>query len=132
MDHQTYIDDLIKNIVKEDGLKKPSNGFTDKVMHTIAEIDVKPVLYKPLIPKYILATLFSGVLLILCFLFTGHFNQAGNNSPYLDKILNSFQTFRFNLDIPSQISYIITSALIMLMIQVILIGTIYKKITDKI
>lgn len=128
MNHQTDIDNLIKNIVKEEGLETPSNGFTDKVMHTISEIDMKPAPYKPLIPKYVLVAIFSGVLLISLFLLSGNFQVGNNYSPYLDKVLKSLQIFNFNLAIPVQISYIITSALILLMIQAALIGTIYKKI----
>jgi len=85
-----------------------------------------------LIPGYVLVTIFSGVGLILFFLFTGNSQAGGNYSLYLDKVLNSLQTFHFSLEISAQISYIITSALILLMIQVALIGTIYKKITDKV
>ncbi len=127
MNHQTDIDNLIKNVLKEDGLEKPSNGFTGKVMHIIMEMDVKPVSYKPLIPKYVLVGIFSGVVLFILFLFSSNLKQAGNSSTYFDKVLNSLQIFQFNLEIPAQFSYIITSALIMLMIQVILIGKIYKK-----
>lgn len=127
MNHHTDIDNLIKNMVKEDGLETPSLDFTNRVMNTIMEIDVKPAPYKPLIPKYVLAAIFSGVVLILLFLFTGNSQASGNYSPYVDKILNSLQIFHFNLAMPAQISYIITSVLIMLMIQVILIGSIYKK-----
>lgn len=128
MNHQTDIDNLIKNRVQEDGLETPSNGFTDKVMHTIMEMDAKPSPYKPLIPKYLLIGIFSGLILIVLFLFSGHLKQAGNNAPYLDKVLNSLHVFNFDLAIPAHLSYIITSALIMLMIQVLLIGTIYKRI----
>jgi hypothetical protein len=128
MNHQTDIDNLIKNMLKEDGLEKPSNGFTDKVMHTIMEADAKPVSYKPLIPKYVLVGIFSGVVLFILFLFSSNLKQAGNSSTYFDKVLNSFQVFQFNLEIPAQFSYIITSALILFMIQAALIGTIYKKI----
>ena len=127
MNHHTDIDNLIKNMVKEDGLETPSLDFTNRVMNTIMEIDVKPAPYKPLIPKYVLTAIFLGVVLILLFLFTGNSQASGNYSPYVDKILNSLQIFHFNLAMPAQISYIITSVLIMLMIQVILIGSIYKK-----
>lgn len=128
MNHQTDIDNLIKNMVKEEGLETPSNGFTNKVMDTIMEMDVKPAPYKPLVPKYVLVAIFSGVVLLVLFLFSGELKTGGNNSPYLDKILNSFQIFHFDLGITAHLSYIITSALIMLMIQVLLIGTIYKRI----
>ena len=128
MNHQTDIDNLIKSMVKEDGLETPSNDFTDKVMHTIKGMDMKPAPYKPLVPKYVFAAIFSGVVLLVLFLFSGKLNTGGNNSSYLDKIVNSLQVFNFDLAIPAHLSYIVTSALIMLMVQVVLIGTIYKKI----
>ena len=128
MNHQTDIDNLIKKMVREDGLETPSNGFTDEVMHTIMELDVKPVPYKPLVPKYVFAAIFSGVVILVLFLFSGELKTGGNNSSYLDKIVNGFQVFNFDLSIPAHLSYIVTSALIMLMIQVVLIGTIYKRI----
>ncbi len=128
MNHQTDIDNLIKNIVREDGLETPSNGFTDKVMHTIKGMDMKPSPYKPLVPKYVFAAIFSGVVILVLFLFSGELKTGGNNSSYLDKIINSLQFFNFDLAIPAHPSYMVTSALIMLMIQEVLNGTIYKRI----
>lgn len=127
MNHQSDIDNLIKNMLKEQGLESPSNGFTDKVMQTILEMDVKPAPYKPLIPKYVLAAVFSGAILFILFLLRFNLPAAGNNFTYVYKVLNGLPIFNFNLAIPSQISYIITSALILLMIQVLLIGKIYRK-----
>ena len=127
MQEKINIEDLIKNVVKEDGLETPSNGFLNNVMSAVMEVNEKSLTYKPLISKYVLAAIFSGVALIILFLVRGDLNQAGNNYPYLDKIANSLQAFHFDIPVSSQISYIITSALIMLMIQVALIGTIYKK-----
>ena len=128
MQEKTNIEDLIKNMVREDGLETPSNGFLNNVMSAVMEADKKTLAYKPLISKYVLAAIFSGVALIVLILFSSDLKQSGNNYPYLDKIVNSFQVFHFDLAIPAHISYIITSALIMLMIQVALIGTLYKKI----
>lgn len=128
MNHQADIDNLIKKMVKEEGLETPSNGFTDKVMHTVRQVDLKAAPYKPLIPKYILLSIISTLVLIGLFLFGSDMNTGKNNSPFLDKIINSLQIFNFNFEISSHISNILISALIMLMIQVMLIGTIYKRI----
>ena len=120
------IDDLIKNIVKEDGLETPSNGFLNNVMSAVVEAKEKPLAYKPLISKYILAAIFSGVVLIALFVYgIGH--QTVGNYPYIDHLLNSMQPFHFSLELPDHISYIISCALIMLMIQAILISGLYKK-----
>lgn len=126
MNQKINIDDLIKTIVREDGLETPPNGFLDNVMGAVMEANKKPLAYKPLISKYILAAIFSGVGLIVLFLFRSGYQPQGNH-PYMDKILNGIQTFHFNLGIPALISYIVSSALIMLMIQAILISGLYKK-----
>lgn len=126
MKEKINIDDLIKNIVKEDGLETPSNGFLNNVMSTVVEANEKPLAYKPLISKYVLAAIFSGVVLIALFVY-GIGDQTVGNYPYIDRLLNDMQTFHFNLELPDHISYILSSALIMLMVQAVLISGIYKK-----
>lgn len=128
MNQKINIDDLIKNIVKEDGLETPPHGFLNKVMGTVLMTNEKPISYKPLISKYVWVAIFSGVGLIMLFLYTSNFQASGNYPSYLDNILSGFKMFHFNLEIPSHISYIVTSTLIMLMIQVMLISTIYRRI----
>jgi hypothetical protein len=126
MDHQISIDDLIKNIAKEDGLETPPDGFLNKVMSSVTAANEKPIVYKPLISKYVLAAIFFGVVLIVVFIFGSGYQSKGNY-PYLENLLNDIQTFHFNLKIPAHISYIVSSALIMLMIQAVLISGLYKK-----
>ena len=126
MNQKINIDDLIKTIVREDGLETPPNGFIDNVMGAVLEDNKKSLAYKPLISKYILAAIFSGMFLIVLFIFKSGY-QPKENYPYMDKILKGIQTFHFNLGIPDLISYIVSSALIMLMIQAILISGLYKK-----
>jgi len=126
MSHKINIDDLIKNMVKEDGLETPPDGFLNKVMSSVVAANENPVAYKPLISKYILAAIFSGVVLIVFFIFGSGYQSKGNY-PYLENLLNGIQAFHFNLEIPAYISYIVSSALIMLMIQAVLISGLYKK-----
>ena len=126
MSQKINIDDLIKNMVKEDGLETPPDGFLNKVMSSVTAANEKPVAYKPLISKYVLAAIFSGAVLIVLFIFGSGYQSKGNY-PYLENLLNSIQTFHFNLEIPAHISYIVSSALIMLMIQAVLISGLYKK-----
>jgi len=126
MNHKINIDDLIKNMAKEDGLETPPGGFVNKVMCSVTAANEKPVAYKPLISKYILAAIFAGVVLIVLFVFGSGYQSKGDY-PYLENLLNSIQAFHFNLEIPAHISYIVSSALIMLMIQAVLISGIYKK-----
>ena len=126
MSQKINIDDLIKNMVKEDGQETPPDGFLNKVMSSVTAANEKPVAYKPLISKYVLAAIFSGAVLIVLFIFGSGYQSKGNY-PYLENLLNSIQTFHFNLEIPAHISYIVSSALIMLMIQAVLISGLYKK-----
>ena len=126
MSQKINIDDLIKNMVKEDGLETPPDGFLNKVMSSVVAANEKPIAYKPLISKYGLAAIFSGVVFIVLFIFGSGYQSEGNY-PYLENLLNSIQTFHFNLEIPAHISYIVSSALIMLMIQAVLISGLYKK-----
>ena len=126
MSHKINIDDLIKNIAKEDGLETPPDGFLNKVMNSVTAANEKPAAYKPLISKYVLSAIFSGVVLIVFFLFGSGYQSEGNY-PYLENLLNDVQAFHFNLEIPDHISYIISSALIMLMIQAVLVSGLYKK-----
>lgn len=126
MNQKINIDDLIKNMVKKDGLETPPDGFLNKVMSGVTAANENPVAYKPLISKYILAAIFSGVVLIVLFIFGSGYQSKGNY-PYLENLLNGIQAFHFNLEIPAHISYIVSSALIMLMIQAVLISGLYKK-----
>ena len=126
MSQKINIDDLIKNMAKEDGLETPPDGFINKVMDSVMAANEKPFAYKPLISKYILAAIFSGVVLIVLFILGSGYQSEGNY-PYLENLLNGIQAFHFNLEIPAHISYIVSSALIMLMIQAVLISGLYKK-----
>lgn len=127
MNEKINIDNLIKDTVREDGLETPSNGFLDNVMSAVVSTDVKPLSYKPLISKYVLAAIFAGVILIAFFVYgIGH--QTVGNYPFIDHLFNGLPTFHFSLELPDHISYIISSASIMLMIQAVLIGGLYKKL----
>ena len=125
MHHKPDIDDLIKTIVQEEGLDSPSNGFLDKVMGTVRETNGKVNVYKPLIPKYILTGIFS--LVILFVIASGYQQLVAGNSHYLDSIVNGIKILHFNLEMPADISYILISALIMIMIQTVVISTLYKR-----
>lgn len=126
MNQKINIDDLIKTTVRDEGLETPPDGFINKVMGSVMTTNEKPVAYKPLISKYVLAAIFAGVILIVLFIF-GNGYQSKGNYPYLENLFSGIQTFHFNLEIPAHISYIVSSALIMLMIQAVLISGLYKR-----
>ncbi len=126
MNQKINIDDLIKTTVKEEGLETPTDGFPARVMHTIMGTSEKTSAYKPLISKYILAAIASGVFLIVLFIFGSDY-PLQKNYPYMDKLLNDIQAFQLNIEIPAHISYIVSSALIMLMIHAVVISGLYKK-----
>jgi hypothetical protein len=127
MEHKHNIDDLIKNVVREEGLDSPPNEFTDKLMGAIMETDREANVYKPLIPKRILLGMVSLFLLVMLVALTGGFQSQVTKIPYLDRIANSIKLPHFSIAIPTEISYILTSALIMVLIQVFIIGSLYKR-----
>lgn len=127
MEHKPDIDDLIKNIVREEGLDAPANGFTDKVMGTVMETSRKVSVYKPLIPKYIFTGIVSFLCLVILFAFASGYQLQATKIPYLDRIANSIKMLHFSIAMPTEISYILTSALIMVLIQVFVIGALYKR-----
>jgi hypothetical protein len=127
MEHKPGMDGLIKNIVLEEGLEAPSYDFTDKVMSTVMETNSKVIVYKPLIPKYVLAGIASLLFLFLLFPFLSGYQLQAAKIPWLDKIANGFKMFHFSLSIPAEISYILASALVMVLIQVFVIGALYKR-----
>lgn len=127
MEQSPGIDDLIKNTVLEEGLALPSDNFTDKVMGAVMETNRPATVYKPLIPKYILAAIASLLfLVILVFSMSGYRLQPAK-IPWLNKIAGGLKLPHFSLFIPEQISYILASALVMVLIQVFVIGALYKR-----
>lgn len=127
MEYKPGIDDLIKNITLEEGLQKPSDGFTNKVMSAILEADSKAAVYKPLIPKYILAGIASFLFLVIMFAFMSGYRLQATKIAWLDKIVNGFKMPHFSLSLPEEISYILASTLVMGLIQVFVIGALYKR-----
>ncbi len=127
MEHKHKIDDLIKNIVCEEGLDTPPNDFTENVMGAIMETSRKASVYKPLIPKRILVGVISFLCFIILFTFASGYQLQATKIPYLNKIANSIKIPHFSIAIPAEISYILTSALIMVLIQVFIIGSLYKR-----
>ncbi|MEO8765556.1 MAG: hypothetical protein ABI416_14755 [Ginsengibacter sp.] len=127
MEHMRDIDDLIKNIVHEEDLEAPSSGFTNSVMDTLMATNRKAKAYKPLIPKYILAGITALLLLIILLPIMSGYQVPATKIPWLDKITNGFTMPHLSITIPGEISYILTSALILVLIQVFVIGTLYKR-----
>lgn len=125
MNQKIDIESLIKSVIKEEGLESPSVDFSEKIMSTIKTSNSKVKIYEPLIPGSVLKVIFSSLALVtLYIIFTsGHQTQM----TYFDNFLNRFKSLHIDLEIPANISYIIISALIMLMIQVIMISKFYRK-----
>lgn len=127
MEHKIGMDDLIKNTVLEEGLEAPSVGFTNKVMSAAMETNSKVAVYKPLIPKYILAGIASLLFLVILFAFMSGYQLQPTKITWLNEIANGFNVPHLSLSIPAEISYILTSALVLMLIQVFVIGALYKK-----
>lgn len=127
MEHKPGIDDLIKNIILEEGLEVPSIGFTNKVMSGVMETNSKVAVYKPLIPKYILAGIGSLLFLVIVFAFMSGYQLQPTKITWLNKLSNGFNVPYLSLSIPAEISYILASALVMVLMQAFVIGALYKK-----
>ncbi len=129
MEQKHDLDDLIKRIVKEEDLESPSINFTDNVMNAVSKEMNASSVYKPLIPKYTLWGI--GVLIILstAFLFANGYLSNPNNPSYLYKIINAVKIPKLNLQIPAIFSYIMGSALIMVMIQAFVLGGFFKRMS---
>lgn len=127
MERKPEIDDLIKKVILEEGLDKPSVEFADKVMSAVMHESATVNVYKPLIPKSILAAIVFILLAVIGFALTkGDQTQAGY-IPYFNKIVNNINLSHFSFGIPAEISYILTSALIMILIQAFVIRSFYKR-----
>ncbi len=69
----------------------------------------------------------SLLFLVILFAFMSGYQVPATKIPWLDKIANGFKMPHFSMAIPGEISYILTSALIMVLIQVFVIGALYKR-----
>ena len=79
------------------------------------------------IPKYILAGIVALEFLIILVASMSGYEVPPTKIHWLDKIPNGFTMPHFSMAIPGEISYILTSALILVLIQVFVIGALYKR-----
>ncbi|HVZ98430.1 MAG TPA: hypothetical protein VG847_16225 [Chitinophagaceae bacterium] len=128
MEQKQDLDDLIKNMVKEEGIESPSIDFTNNVMNALSRGKNESLVYKPLIPKSILFAAGAIIILSMTFLSASGYLSNTNSSSYLYKIINAVKIPRVNLQIPALFSYILGSALIMVMVQAFVLGGFFKKL----
>ena len=126
MEHKPNIDDLIKNVVKEEGLDTPPAGFAGRVMGAVMQTTPEVKAYRPLIPKYILAIVVAVLLLVVSF-FSMNGSLQTTDGSYINKLANSFKIPHWSFSMPVGISYIVASAMVMLLVQGFVISRIYKK-----
>lgn len=126
MDQNKSIDDLLKDIVKSEGLT-PSPDFTYIVMNAVLHEKKNPLVYKPLIPA---SVLWSVALLIVfaTILFSSGYIQTGDHTSTLYKIINAIKLPSLSLQIPAVATYIIGSILILVMIQAFVLSGFYRRI----
>ncbi len=75
------MDQFIKEMLKEDGLKSPSEGFVNKVMGSIdMEVVKESRAYRPLLNSRVWAVLSSAIVLVLIFSWQG--SNTGTSGLY--------------------------------------------------
>jgi hypothetical protein len=108
-------EDEILGLVRQEGLLKPSEGFTSQVMQYLEEKKENAFAFQPLISKrtwIILISLF-GLLSIVCWqVFAKGTNEEGILDNTYNKIAGYFSNFNFAVEINSNTLLIITLAMI--------------------
>ncbi len=129
MKQEINIDDLIRSTVKTEGIQSPDASFTERVMADVADIQIKHSLYKPLISRKGFIAILCFIALIIAMIFFVPTAQSSIlfNTSFFDNILTYFKTHQFKIEIPGSIAYILTSALLMLFLQAIVISKFFRK-----
>ena len=114
------IEDLINKLMSADTIDQAPNDFTDKVMSKIEALPKsKAIIYKPLIPKYMLWILGLGLVATVVYLFI---NQPTTRTALAEKInlpdlsLNFLEGWSFEFS--NTLMYAVVLFAIMLSIQI--------------
>ncbi|BAO76703.1 hypothetical protein [Winogradskyella sp. PG-2] len=114
------IKDLVNKLMTADSLEQAPMNFTDSVMSKIEAISTsKTIVYKPLIPKYILWLVGTGFIAVVGYIL---FKQPTGNSTFLDRFnlpdlsFNPFEGLSFELS--NTLMYAVVLFAIMLSIQI--------------
>ena len=129
---ENYFDEQIKALVKEAGIDKPSESFARNVMHTLKEVEMETVKYKPLISAPVW-WMIAGVFAIL----TGS-SFFAEGSQFLSKYISwpSFNLPQLDFTLfgdysPSGwISYSVILTLILVLLQIYLFKSRFDRSFD--
>lgn len=91
------MDELLKKVVKDELIRKPSKAFTDNVMNEIFELKVQKQ-EKPLIAKWVWYVLGTLVVLITVF---GALNSPQPEGKYSVDIAHKMNSFISSIHIPT-------------------------------
>jgi hypothetical protein len=115
------MEELIKKVVTNELIQKPSAGFADKVMNDIFELKISTP-SKPLIPSWAWYTIGSIIIAFIVFVFTTNPQPAGkyeiNGLQKIDSFFSSlhFPSIDFSLNINLYVVVGISVALMLLTI----------------
>ncbi len=122
------IDKLIKKAVIEEGLEYPSASFLDNVMHAIDK-EKALLQYTPLIPK---KAWWGIALACIAVIVLGVNTTTGNaflsDFEVYNKITTVLQDFNISgLQISKLVTYILTVALVMVLVQLFVVKRLFDK-----
>jgi hypothetical protein len=123
------MDELVKQAIKRELVRKPSKGFTDRVMGQVFKLKEIPV-YKPLISKGV--WVFIGVLFVL-FVFGLFLIQPENSTEvtqlaFIDKIKQYFETVEFRkFDYLENINFLLIAIVSFVVFLLLFFDTLFFK-----
>ncbi|MDA3928376.1 MAG: hypothetical protein PF541_05415 [Prolixibacteraceae bacterium] len=123
------MDELVKQAIKRELVRKPSKGFTDRVMGQVFKLKEIPV-YKPLISKGV--WVFIGVLFVL-FVFGLFLIQPENSTEvtqlaFIDKIKQDFETVEFRkFDYLENINFLLIAIVSFVVFLLLFFDTLFFK-----
>lgn len=131
MKHEHEIENLIKSTVQNEGLAKPGDGFTDKLMSSLEGMPLVTPAYRPLLSQkrwtWIACILIAFVALILFIpqnLLSGYVLDYDS----VDKVISRFSSFRFHIEVPKLVTTITLCVLPLLLLQFFIISKFIRKL----
>ncbi|MBN9350811.1 MAG: hypothetical protein J0H55_08995 [Chitinophagaceae bacterium] len=126
MDRDSHIDNLIKQTLKGEGLEMPPVDFSNKVMDRISKTSMENI-YKPIISKRIFLSVLAGAVLVVLVTILLVKDPPSGTISTLNHFLDRIPDFHFRISLPPYILYSALGILVMVLVQTIFIGKIYRR-----
>jgi len=129
MNNQEELNQLIDKFMNDDKLETPSLNFTDKVMTAVHTVDSRKIVYRPLMPKYVMVLVLLCVITfsVLGIYYGGTAPDISQYTLNLQEVNSWFSNVFHNVEISNTLSYTIVLTGLMVCIQVFFL----KKHFDK-